>query len=56
MASMDETRQALLNAIHQMATEAGADDSGVAALTAYGAAAKDMAEAYAWLTTPGHSH
>lgn len=57
MATKDETKQALLDAIHTLAT-ATKDPNQVSdtTVTSYADAAKNYAEAYAWLTSPAQSH
>lgn len=53
MATRDEARQALLDAIAAVATEA--QDSVGAMAESYGRAANEFAEAYAWLSSPAHA-
>lgn len=52
MATKDEARQALLDAIANVAREA--EDSGSMVET-YAKAANDFAEAYAWLSSVQHA-
>lgn len=56
MADVDETRNLLLEAINSLARVAADTSRGATALTAAGGAAKDLAEAHAWLGAPNNAH
>lgn len=56
MADVDETRNLLLEAINTLAKTAADTSRGPTHLTAVGGAAKDLAEAHAWLGAPNNGH
>lgn len=56
MATREETEQALLDAIDRVATGVDPQKMNGAYLEATSAATARLAEAYAWLRSPGQSH
>ncbi|MFD4992839.1 hypothetical protein ACFWH7_04450 [Cellulosimicrobium cellulans] len=56
MASEDETRQALLDAIHRIATDVDPTRNNATSLEARASAANNLAEAYAWLGSATQPH